>query len=449
MNTMAEEGASLHQDAEQPNARNEQILIVAASQPAIPTIISALEGAGFEVFSTSTADSAAEIIPERQPDVLLLDADAPGLEKEQVIRSIRAAAEKARVPIIAMLPRAAPLPAALAKLVDEQLSKPFYTDELLLRVRRVAALAGLKAASDAAGSARYIAPDTSSDRYGVTEQPETYRAGSLVGTTLGEFRLVEFFHRGGIDEVYRAEHTVLGTELVVKVMPAAFLEWEPAHVERLFRGARAAASLDHPNIVPIIDAGRQDEYYYVVSKFIPGETIREILSRQGALPERDTLDIVTQIAEALEAAHAKKIIHRDVKPSNIIVSGDGRAWLTDFGLAWSMETKEITTTGQVVGTPHYMSPEQCDGLKLDGRADIYSLGATAYHMLVGRPHVEGGSVLEILHKQLSEVPAAAREINPEISEALSDLIVRMLAKKKERRPSSTTEVLQLLRAVER
>jgi len=253
--------------------------------------------------------------------------------------------------------------------------------------------------------------------------------------------------RGGVGVIYAAWDTELQRDVAVKalrhdIFPSATL------LERFIREARAIAKLEHPNIVPVYSVGRAEGLAYIVMQRIDGESLEDVIDRRRHLDPDDTLPILFQTAEGLGAAHHEGIIHRDVKPSNIMLqTGSHRVQVMDFGIARSMveADESLTETGSQLGTPLYMAPEQAeDPKRVDARADIYSFGATFYEVLTGRPPFQGKSYLQILFKHLTEPVIAPKSLNPRIDPNLNDCIERCLAKDPRDRFTSLEEVLESL-----
>ncbi len=236
----------------------------------------------------------------------------------------------------------------------------------------------------------------------------------MVGSTLGQYKILEKIGAGGMGDVYRAEDPKLGREVAIKVLPEGFTD-DPERLARFEREARAVAALSHPNILSIYDFGTENGITYAVMELLEGETLRQ-LAAAGPLPIRKSLEYARQIAEGLAAAHDKGIIHRDLKPENVFVSRDGRVKILDFGLArqtgltgtgtdtHSPTMAEATEAGAVLGTVGYMSPEQVKGEPADARSDIFSLGLVLYEMLSGNRAFERETGAEIMTAILREDP---------------------------------------------
>ena len=225
---------------------------------------------------------------------------------------------------------------------------------------------------------------------------------TLIGKQLGNYIIQAEIGRGGMAVVYKAYQPALERYVAIKVLPQQFT-FDREFVERFLREARAAARLNHPNIVTIHDVGQADGTYYIVMEYVEGPSLTDLLHRQGALLPQQVAQIVAQVASALDYAHQQGFIHRDVKPSNVLLGAGGVAKLTDFGIVKAAEGTRLTQTGTLLGTPEYMSPEQAKGLGVDHRTDIYSLGGVAYEMLAGRVPFTG-ETMAVLHAHVYERP---------------------------------------------
>jgi tRNA A-37 threonylcarbamoyl transferase component Bud32 len=261
------------------------------------------------------------------------------------------------------------------------------------------------------------------------------------------YRILERLGRGGMGSVYRAEQIGMNRIVALKILRRPLGD-SPEHVERLRREARIVGALDHPNIVRGLDVGQHGPYHYFAMEFVEGETLRDALKRRGVIPEAEALRLVEQVCLALDHAHARGIVHRDVKPGNIIVTPDGTPKLTDYGLAKGPADFTLTQSGVTVGTPQYISPDQAqDPSGVDIQTDIYSLGATAYNMLAGIPPHASDTLAGLLTKVLYEKPRTARQVNPRVSPGASFLVEKMMAKQKRHRYREPREVLRDLRAL--
>jgi serine/threonine protein kinase/ankyrin repeat protein len=260
---------------------------------------------------------------------------------------------------------------------------------------------------------------------------------ALQGVLLGNYEIVKRLGQGGMGAVYLARHVSLERTVAIKILLPE-LASNAEYVERFLREARTAGTLNHPNIVQIHDASVHENLHFFVMEFIEGINLKQLLQERGFLEEVEALKLIQQAAHGLAYAHSKHIVHRDIKPENLLLTPDSVIKIADLGLAkWKSSETDITltVTGTTMGTPYYMSPEQIRGVKdIDGRADIYSLGMTLYHLLAGRPAFPTGTAAEIMAAHLSDMtPASMTQMNPNISEKTSNLIEGMTRKEREER----------------
>jgi serine/threonine protein kinase len=246
------------------------------------------------------------------------------------------------------------------------------------------------------------------------------------GTTIGAYRIVEQIGRGGMATVYKAHQAALARYVAIKVLPE-FLAGEPGFKERFQQEAVSVAKLRHPNILSVFDYGNQDGTAYIVTEFVDGGTLSDQLG--SPLPLDYVVATLRPIASALDYAHARGILHRDIKPSNILLNMEGTPVLGDFGLAKMMESGPgLTQSGMVLGTPEYMSPEQCAGEGVGPAADTYSLGVVAYQMLTGELPFQAATPAAVLHAQVNNRLPPPRSVNPNLSEQVEGVLLKALAK---------------------
>ncbi len=262
------------------------------------------------------------------------------------------------------------------------------------------------------------------------------------------YRIYEVLGRGGMATVYRAEHTALGRMCALKVLAPELAARDRVYVDRFVREARAAAGLNHPHIVQVFNVGQAAGAYYIEMEYVPGSSLQKVMTRERCLPFLRATEIAIAVAKALEAAQAKHLAHRDIKPDNILLGENGEVKVTDFGLAKTVEAAtHLTQTGSVMGTPYFMSPEQCEGEAADGRSDIYALGATYYYMLTGRLPYTGKSALAIMYKHKHDpIPSACR-LKPELPESVDKVIAKAMAKDPNDRYQTATEMREALEAL--
>ena len=265
--------------------------------------------------------------------------------------------------------------------------------------------------------------------------------GRLIGN---RYEILEQIGSGGMATVYKARCHVLNRNVAVKVLREEFTT-DSEFIKRFNVEAQAAASLTHPNIVSIYDVGSEDDLHYIVMELIQGQTLKEIINENGVLPWKWSVNISIQIASALEMAHRNNIVHRDIKPHNIIINEDGIAKVTDFGIAKAVSNSTITAFGTTIGSVHYFSPEHARGGYTDAKSDIYSLGVVMYEMMTGKVPFDADTPVSIALKHMQEEAVNPREINPTIPESVSKIIMKAMQKEPNLRYSSATEMLRDLR----
>jgi serine/threonine-protein kinase len=260
----------------------------------------------------------------------------------------------------------------------------------------------------------------------------------------GRYRVVSRLGSGGMADVYLAEDQLLGRSLAVKVLHHHFAE-DQEFVERFRREASSAAGLSHPNIVAIFDRGEWDGTYYIAMEYVPGRSLKELVREQGPLDPVVAIDIVTQILQAARFAHARGVIHRDLKPHNVILDEEGRARVTDFGIAQA-GASDMTMTGSIMGTAQYLSPEQAQGHAVSAPSDLYAVGVILYELLTGAVPFDGDTAVAIAFKQVSAQPLAPSAANPAAPAVLDEIVLRALAKDPAARYRSAEEFIAALGA---
>lgn len=265
-------------------------------------------------------------------------------------------------------------------------------------------------------------------------------------TIAGRYRVVDRLGTGGMAEVWRAEDEVLGRSVAVKILHPQYAS-EENFVARFRQEAQAAANLSHPNIVNVYDWGREDDTYFIVMEYLPGKNLKEILEERGNLRPDQAIEIGRQVASALAYAHKSGIVHRDIKPHNIILSREGQVKVTDFGIARVQKGGQLTQTGSVMGTAQYISPEQAQGKETTPSTDIYSLGIVLYELLTGSVPFDGESAVAVALKQVNEHPVAPRALNSAIPGDLEKVVLKAMAKQPELRYRGADELAEDLTRV--
>src|SRR4026209_101868 len=270
---------------------------------------------------------------------------------------------------------------------------------------------------------------------------------TLINTLFdGRYRILRKLGTGGMANVYLAEDEVLGRRVAIKILNDRHAG-DDQFVERFRREAKNAASPSHPNIVTIYDRGEAEGTYYIAMEYLDGRSLKELIVARGPAPVNVAIDYARKILDALRFSHRNGIVHRDIKPHNVIVDAEGRVKVTDFGIARA-GASQMTEVGSIIGTAQYLSPEQAKGAPVDQTSDLYSVGVVLYEMLTGQVPFTGDTPLEIAMKHLSEVPKPPSELRPEVPHDLDSIVLRALAKDPADRYQSADEMdadLQRLR----
>ncbi|MFD1422588.1 serine/threonine protein kinase [Laceyella tengchongensis] len=269
----------------------------------------------------------------------------------------------------------------------------------------------------------------------------------MEGTVLaGRYQVLERIGGGGMAVVYKGRDSLLDRYVAIKVMNQSFSHDQDA-VRRFIREAKAAASMSHANIVNVYDVGREDSIYFMVMEYVKGPTLMDMIKKKGRFGAEETIEIAIQICEGIHHAHQKGIIHRDIKPHNILVAPGNQYKVTDFGISYFPRVSAITQTGYVMGSVHYFSPEQASGTKVSAASDLYSLGVVLYEMLTGRVPFNGGNSVSIALKHIHDPVPDLKSLNSEIPEQLAEVIHRALAKDPEQRYQSARQMKEALEEV--
>ena len=256
----------------------------------------------------------------------------------------------------------------------------------------------------------------------------------------GRYEVLERIGAGGMAIVYKAKDLLLNRVVTIKVLREQFVTDED-FIRRFRREAQSAASLSHPNIVSVYDVGKEGDTEYIVMEYVEGRNLKEIIREYAPLSTDQSINLGRQITEAIQNAHEHHIIHRDIKPHNILVTADGHAKVTDFGIARAVSSATVTHTGDIIGSVHYLSPEQAKGLLSNEQSDIYSLGIVLYELITGRVPYDGETPITIALKHLQEQPVLPSKINPRIDKEFEAVIMRAIAKSPEQRYLSAKDLL--------
>jgi serine/threonine-protein kinase len=269
----------------------------------------------------------------------------------------------------------------------------------------------------------------------------------MVGEVLSDrYEVEELVGTGGMSSVFRAHDRLLDRKVALKVLHQQFGD-DAEYVERFRREARAVAALSHPNIVTVIDRGEHGNRQFIVFEYIAGENLKALIQRRGPAPVTTALELALQVARGLSFAHQQGLIHRDVKPQNVLLNGDGQAKVTDFGIARSLDVQHgMTQTGTVLGTSDYIAPEQAQGQRVDEHSDVYSLGVVLYEMLKNEVPFPGENFVAVAMRHINEAPPAIRDTRPDVTPRLEAAVQRAMAKRPEDRFQTMAEFCRELEA---
>lgn len=270
----------------------------------------------------------------------------------------------------------------------------------------------------------------------------------FIGKQLGNYKIIEKLGRGGMAYVFKALDQSLNREVALKILSDQLSE-DVDYIKRFQREAQAAAQLNHPNIVQVFYIGEDNDHHYFAMEYIKGKSLAEIQKEEGIISANKAVSIIAQVADALDEAHRAGLVHRDIKPSNIMVTPNGKAKVTDFGIAYVANAKtKLTRDGSIIGTPEYLSPEQCEGKTVDQRSDIYSLGVTLYELLAGKTPYEAETPVSMIMKIVKGEYRSVQELNPNVPQTLRTIVEKMMQTDPDKRYASMADVASALNAFE-
>lgn len=399
-------------------------------------LLLALEDGLHVVGEATGAEGALDLVRDLRPDVVVLDLNMPGQPALTAIPELRAAHPAVAIVVMTMEADPAIAQAALGAGASGYVLKDAAEAELVAAIRAV--LAGRTYLDPGLGAR--LASTGAQGRS--TASPGRAAPEPELGSTFAEHRIEGVAGRGGMAVVYRATDLALDRTVALKLIAPAVAQ-DPAFRRRFDRERRLAATVDHPRVVPVYRAGEEDGRLYLTMRYIDGSDLRRVLVADGRLDAPRATGIVTQVAQALDAAHRHGLVHRDVKPGNILLArreGEGEAaYLTDFGVSRARAPAgdtALTRPGMAVGTPDYMAPEQVESGDVDARADVYSLACVLFHALSGAVPYERGSDLEKLYAHAHQPPPALATVRPDLPPAVDEVLQRGLAKDPRDRPPS-------------
>lgn len=374
------------------------------------------------------ADEALAQVGEHEPDVLVLDLNMPGRPPVEAIGDLLEAMTGGAVVVMTMEDDPAFARAALAAGASAYVLKEGADAELVTAIRA------------AAGGRTYVDPELGARLAAPPPPAAPPAAEPAVGDTFADHRIDALIARGGMAVVFRATDLALDRTVALKLMRPGIAQ-DAGSRARFERECRMAAAVDHPRVVPIYRAGAQEDRLYLTMRFIDGTDLRRLVVDQGALEAWRAVDIAAQVADALDAAHRHRLVHRDVKPGNVLLASAGArdtAYLTDFGVGRLTDAQAgtMTSPGAALGTADYMAPEQAEGAEVDARADVYSLACVLFEALSGNVPYERDTQLETLYAHVHQPPPELLSLRPDLPPALGSVIRRAMAKRPDDRYES-------------
>lgn len=496
-----------HGDQSEPEESPAHILVVDDNEDNRTILQRRLERQGYTVECAEDGNRALEMVGAQPFDLVLLDVMMPEVDGYEVLQRIKEDPKTRDIPVIMIsaLDDVESIVVCIERGAEDYLPKPF--DPVLLRARVSASLekkrlrdmeveyleqvkqvieaaSAVESGSYREGSLSAVA--TRDDELGrlarvfdamagevkaredrLREQVHTLKeaiqeaqearpeAGARPDAELApgqlfaeRYEILEVIDSGGMGMVYKARDRELDDEIAIKTLHADLVSDDESAIDRFKTEIRLARLISHPSVVRTHDFGRWDGTYYLTMEYVEGVTARELIDTRGQLQVSSTLAIAKQLARSLEVAHRQGVIHRDIKPQNLLLDKDGVLKVLDFGVARLTERSgNITQAGMIVGTPAYMAPEQLLDETVEERSDLYAVGVVLYECLTGRLPFEAGTAVALIAKVLTEQAAPPDQVNPEIPQQLSALIIRLLSKETDKRPASATELSELLEQI--
>ena len=414
-----------------------KILIVEDDKALLETFKSFLETENFNVVSSSDGEEGFRLACQEKIDLILLDFTLPSLSGLEICKRLRT--KGIMTPIIMLTGEKKEEIDKVLGLelgADDYLIKPLGTKELLARIK-----AALRRTKPEAADVEKT--------YHRTQTLQTPISRLTRGTTIGgRYEIIEELGKGGMGKVYRVLDKVVEEEVALKLLNPEIAADEKT-IERFRNELKFARKISQRNVCRMYDINEDEGTQFITMEYVPGEDLKSTIRRMGKLSVGKAISIAKQVCEGLSEAHQLGVVHRDLKPQNIMIDKKRNARIMDFGIARSLEVKGLTETGMMIGTPEYMSPEQAEGKDVDLRSDIYSLGIILYEMVTGSVPFEGDTPLSIALKHQAEIPRNPKEINDQIPDDLCRVILKCMEKDKEKRYKRTEEILSELKKIEK
>jgi CheY-like chemotaxis protein len=412
------------------------ILLVEDDEASLEALTTFLESENFKVSSETDGEKGFQRALAGGLDLVVLDWGLPSMNGLEICQGLRA--RGVAVPVIMLTGRKGEVDRVLGLEcgADDYIIKPFVLREVLARIHAVL---------------RRVGPGTSHGAEGPGPSEPTTTLGGTRGLTVGHviagrYEIVEELGRGGMGRVYRARDREILEDVALKILNPEIADDEKA-MERFRNELKTARRISHRNVCRLYDLSRAGGTYFLSMEYLPGQDLKRLIKEKGHLPASMAAMIGGQVADGLAEAHRAGIVHRDLKPQNIIIDRDGRATILDFGIARLAQATGLTRSATLVGTPHYMSPEQADGLHTDFRTDIYALGIILFEMLTGRLPFDADTASAVIRKHRTEPAPDPRDFDPHIPDALGRIVLRCLQKAPQDRFQSAGEVLGALAAL--
>ncbi len=414
-----------------------RVLLVDDDPELLASLQELLQTAGFEVIATTSGQDALRFVEELPPDAAVLDVVMPGSSGFDLLRQLRAHPQTAHIPILFVsgLSSGRDRIRGLSAGADDYLVKPFEPEELVLRLSKL--LARHEAERRASGE-----PYQLEEALAHIERTLA-SGGSVRGILLGRYQLDAVLGEGGHGLVFRAFDRTLLRPVAIKMLHMAQEGESPSELRSsLLREAVLAARLSHPHIVAVYDFQETRRAAFIVMELVEGVGLDRYIMAKGALSPEETTVIGLAVAQALACAHGQRLIHRDLKPGNVLLGRDGAIKVSDFGIATFLST-QARGPGEIFGTPGFLAPECVRGQPYDEKGDLFALGVTLYLCLTGQHPFSVGNIVKTLERTLTHEPPPPSEAKPEVPAELSQLVMRLLAKDRAKRPASAGEVASL------